>query len=68
MANIIHIADIIAIPVFLLLVFYFAKKQNKTIFEYILLVFVSLGLIIDVCFTIYFLFFKKPKCYLEMKK
>jgi len=68
MDKLINIADIVAIPVFLLLVFYFFKKQNKTVFEYVLLIFVLLGLIIDVCFTIYFLFFKKAKCYLEMKK
>jgi hypothetical protein len=68
MDKLINIGDIVAIPVFLLLVFYFSQKQNKTVFEYVLLIFVSCGLIIDVCFTIYFLFFKKPLCYLEMKK
>jgi len=68
MENIIHIADIVAIPMFLVLVIYFVQKKNKTVFEIILLLMVSLGLVIDVCFTIYFLFFKKPKCYLEMKK
>jgi hypothetical protein len=68
MDKLINIADIVAIPVFLLLVIYFFKKKNKTTLEYILLIFVLLGLIIDVCFTIYFLFFKKPLCYLEMKK
>ena len=68
MENIIHIADIVAIPMFLVLVIYFAKKKNKIVFELVLLLMVSLGLIIDVCFTIYFLFFKKSKCYLEMKK
>jgi hypothetical protein len=65
---IINIADIVAIPMFLLLVIYFAQKKNKTVFELVLLLMVSLGLIIDVCFTIYFLFFKKPKCYLELGK
>ena len=68
MEVIINIADIVAIPMFLLLVIYFAQKKNKTVFELVLLLMVSLGLVIDVCFTIYFLFFKKPKCYLEMKK
>jgi lipoprotein signal peptidase len=67
MENIIHIADIIAIPVFLLLVIYFFKKKNKTTLEYVLLIFVSLGFVIDVMFTIYFLFFKKSLCYLEKK-
>jgi len=68
MENIIHIADIVAIPVFLLLVIYFFKKKNKTALEYVLLIFVLLGFVIDVMFTIYFLFFKKSKCYLDMKK
>lgn len=68
MEVIINIADIVAIPMFLLLVIYFVQKKNKTVFELVLLLMVSFGLVIDVCFTIYFLFFKKPKCYLEMEK
>ena len=68
MEIIINIADIVAIPMFLLLVIYVVKKKNKTVFELVLLLMVSLGLVIDVCFTIYFLFFKKPKCYLELEK
>jgi hypothetical protein len=67
MDKLINIADIVAIPVFLLLVIYFFKKKNKTVLEYVLLIFVSLGFVIDVMFTIYFLFFKKTKCYLEKK-
>ena len=67
MDKLINIADIVAIPVFLLLVIYFFKKKNKTTLEYVLLIFVSLGFVIDVMFTIYFLFFKKSLCYLEKK-
>ena len=33
MEIIINIADIVAIPMFLVLVIYFAQKKNKTVFE-----------------------------------
>jgi hypothetical protein len=57
--NIIHIADILAIPLFLLMIIYFSQKQNKTIIEYILLLFGIGGLIFDICFSIYYIFMKK---------
>ena len=58
MEVIINIADIVAIPMFLLLVIYFVQKKNKTVLELVLLLMVSFGIVIDVCFPIYFLFFK----------
>jgi len=57
--DIIHIADILAIPLFLLLIIYFSKKKNKNIIEYILLLFGICGFIIDVYFSIYYIFMKK---------
>lgn len=60
--NIIHIADIVAIPFFIYLIYYLVQKQNKNINIYILLAFAIGGLIANIIFTIYFLFFKKPPC------
>ena len=60
--NIIHIADIVAIPFFIYLLYYLAQKQNKNINIYLLLLFASCGLIGNIIFTIYFLFFKKAPC------
>lgn len=57
--NIIHIADVLAIPLFLLLIIYFSKKKNKNIVEYILLLFGIIGFIVDVYFSIYYIFMKQ---------
>jgi hypothetical protein len=52
--NISHYGDILAVPFFLLLVIYFYKKKNKTIFEYILYLFSISGFILDSYFTYLF--------------
>ena len=57
--NIIHIADVLAIPLFLLIIIYFSKKKNKNIIEYILLLFGICGFIVDIWFTIYYIIMKK---------
>ncbi len=53
--NLDRYGDILAIPFFILLSFYFYKIKNKTILEYILLVFSIGGAIADIIFTIYFI-------------
>ena len=59
-SNLDHYGDILAIPFFLLLSFYFYKKKNKTIIEYILLIFSIGGAIADIIFTVnFFNLFKK---------
>jgi hypothetical protein len=55
MQNIIHYADIIAIPMFILLSIYFINKKNKTSIENILMLFAICGAIIDSYFTCHFL-------------
>jgi hypothetical protein len=54
--NINKYADILAIPLFALLVYYFYNIQNKTIIEYILFSFAVTGLIFDSVFT--YIFFR----------
>tara|TARA_Y100000590_G_scaffold247874_1_gene278497 strand:- start:510 stop:728 length:219 start_codon:yes stop_codon:yes gene_type:complete len=47
------VADIYGgIPIFLLLIYYFSKKNNKTNFEYILYLSVSIGFIVDVILSL----------------
>jgi len=53
--NISNIADILAIPFFLLLSIYFYKLENKTQLEYILFLFSLSGFILDLFFTYLFL-------------
>lgn len=50
-----HYGDILAIPFFILLTYYFLIKKNKTKFEYVLLLFSIGGLIADVYFSYNFL-------------
>jgi len=58
---IVHIGDIIAIPFFGLLTYYFYFMENKTFFEWILFLFSLAGFLIDGAFTIlYFTYFKVP--------
>jgi len=47
--------DILAIPLFALLVYYFYNIENKSTLEYILFSFAVLGFIVDSLFTIIFL-------------
>lgn len=46
-----HIGDILAIPLFGLLVIYFYRIKNKTIMEYILFLFSISGFVLDSIFT-----------------
>ena len=57
--NISHYGDILAIPFFGLLTIYFYNIKNKTLLEYLLLLFSLSGFILDSFFT--FLFFDKKK-------
>ena len=47
------IADIYGgIPLFLLLIFYFSQKKNKTMFEYMLYLGSSIGFIVDLILSL----------------
>jgi hypothetical protein len=52
--NIEHYADILAIPFFILASYYFITKPNKSIIEQLLTLFVVVGAIADILFTIKF--------------
>jgi hypothetical protein len=52
-----HYGDILAIPFFALLFYYFYNKSKKTLLEYILLLFALSGLILDSIFTIIYLIY-----------
>jgi hypothetical protein len=51
-----HYGDILAIPFFALLVFYFYNIENKSIIEYVLLFFSISGFLLDVLYTYLFLY------------
>lgn len=53
--HICNYGDILAIPLFFLMVWYFHNIQNKNLVEYILYFFSISGLILDILFTYYFL-------------
>jgi len=55
--KLVHYGDMIAIPFFALLSFYFYKKEEKTPIEKILFFFSISGLVADVWFT--FIYIKK---------
>ena len=57
MKNLVHYADILAIPFFLLSFIYFYKKEKKNRTERILLCFSLVGLIMDTYFTYNYIFF-----------
>ena len=53
--NSVHYGDILSIPLFALLSFYFYNIEHKSIIEYLLLFFSIIGFILDILFTcIYF--------------
>jgi len=54
-----HYGDILAIPFFGLLIFYFNNIENKTLLEYLLLVFSVSGFLLDILFTYLFFSYKK---------
>jgi hypothetical protein len=49
-----HYGDILAIPFFAALIVYFYQITNKSIVEYILLLFSISGFILDILYTIIF--------------
>ena len=49
--DIIHYADILAIPLFMINMYYFYNIENKNILEYLLLLFTFIGFICDIIFT-----------------
>jgi len=53
--NLSHFGDILAIPLFALLVIYFYKIREKSLIEYILFWFSISGLILDILYTYLFL-------------
>lgn len=53
--NFIHHADMLAIPCFLLASLYFYKKDKRNLVENFLLIFTSIGFVLDLYFTIKFL-------------
>jgi len=50
-----RVADLLAIPFFFLALLYLLRKSRKTVMEWILLVFVSFGFVLDILFTLDFL-------------
>jgi len=52
--NFCHYGDILAIPFFALLVFYFYTLKQKSILEYVLLLFSISGFILDIVYTYIF--------------
>jgi hypothetical protein len=53
--NIVHYADVLAVPMFLIASIYFIQKKNKTLIEIILTLFVIIGFFADFFFTYNFL-------------
>ena len=51
-----HYGDILAIPFFALLVIYFYNIKNKSTLEYILFYFSIAGFVLDILYTIMFLY------------
>jgi hypothetical protein len=59
MNNLSHYGDVLAIPFFALLVFYFYNIENKSIIEYVLFCFSISGFVLDVLYT--YIFFSHTK-------
>ena len=56
LSNIPKYADMLAIPFFALMVYYFLSiKKSKTVIEYLLLLFAISGLILDIVLTLQFI-------------
>ena len=52
--KLIHYGDLLAIPFFIALIIYFITIKNKTLFEYIALIFCISALIIDIIFSVHY--------------
>ena len=57
--NLVHIGDVLAIPLFALLTYYFYNKKNKNNIENILYIFAITGFIADTYFTYNYYFNKQ---------
>lgn len=57
--NVSHYGDILAIPFFALLMIYFYNIEDKSIIEYVLLMFSISGFILDILYTYVFLYYCK---------
>ena len=53
--NLAHYGDILAIPLFVLSLYYFMQIEHKTQLEYIITGFLIIGLLCDILFTYIFL-------------
>lgn len=53
--DLVHYGDIIAVPFFFLLSYYFYKIKNKTKLEYVLFIFALGGFLVDLIFSYNFL-------------
>ena len=54
--QIVHIADILAIPFFILAFVYFYNIKNKSFIEFVLMLFAGVGFVLDTIFTYNYLF------------
>ena len=54
MKNLCHYGDILAIPFFALLIFYFYNIENKSGLEYVLFLFSISGFVLDIFYTYIF--------------
>ena len=57
-----HIGDILAIPCFAILTYYFYIIENKNIIEYLLLAFSTAGFVLDVLFTSIYFIYNQGSC------
>lgn len=53
--DLVHKADILAIPFFLIAFLYFFSIKNKSLVEFVLMLFVLCGFIVDCIFTYQYL-------------
>jgi len=60
MKDISHYGDILAIPFFALLIFYFYNKERKTPLETLLFLFSISGFVLDILYTLLFYRVRSP--------
>ena len=56
--NLNHYGDILAIPFFALLSYYFYNIENKTTMEYVLFLFCISGFVLDILYTYIYFYIK----------
>ena len=59
-SNLSHYGDILAIPFFALLTIYFYNIEQKSILEYVLLLFSISGFVLDILYTFIHFFYLTP--------